>query len=257
MVRHDVVVSGLAGAILALVALPRSALRVRGHVGYVAPGDEGTTASELLGAVAADPVAVALLGGGTVATLLAVGASLWFRPARFDLAVLRSSLTDYSDLLPWLVRLSVGLPLVGAGFAGYYFSPAVIPGTPATATAVRLFGIAVGFLLVFGLATRLTALVGLGGYLAGLVADPTLLLAVEYLPGFLAVLVLGGGRPSADHVLSRLANADGTLYRRVDPVHRTLAPFGRRLAARDDSSRYSSASASASRSSISGRYRNC
>ena len=224
----------LAGAILGSLLLFASTTPVRGHVKYVAPGDEGTTPGDLLGAVAGDPVAVGLLGGGTLAVLLLVGLYLRYRPARFDLAVLRSSLSGYRDLLPWLARLSVGLPLVGAGFAGYFFSPTLTAANPATATAVRLFGITVGFLLVFGLATRLTALVGLLGYLAGLVTDPTLLLAFEYLPGFLAVLVLGGGRPSADHVLGRLADADGTLYRRVDPVHRTLAPIGRRLAGQDE-----------------------
>lgn len=201
------------------------------HVKYVAPGEEPTTAGELLAAVVADPVAIGLLGGGAAAVLGAALGYLRVRPARFDLAVLRSTLSGYHDLLPWLARLSIGLPLVGAGFAGYYFSPAVTATTPTAATAVRLFGITVGFLLVFGLATRFAAVVGLLGYLVGVVVEPTLVLALEYLPGFLAVLILGGGRPSADHVFSRLAAAEGTLYRRVDPVSRTLAPLAQRLAA--------------------------
>lgn len=214
----------LAGtAILLLTSTPASA-----HVRYVAPGDAKTTASELLAAVVADPVALGLLGGGAVGVLLLVAAYLRLRPARADLAVLRSTLVGYRDLLPWLARLSVGLPLVGAGFSSYFFSPAVTLSDP---TVVRLFGITLGFLLVFGLATRLAALAGLLAYVAGVVLDPTLMLAFEYLPGFLAVLLLGGGRPSADHVLSQLAAAEGTLYTRLDPVHRTLSPLGDRLAA--------------------------
>lgn len=210
-------------ALLFLLASPASA-----HVRYVSPGETQATPSDLLAAVA-DPVALGLLGGGALAVLLAVAGYLWVRPARTDLAALRSTLAGYRDLLPWLARLSVGLPLVGAGFSGYFFSPAV---TLADPTAVRLFGIAVGFLLVFGLATRLTALVGLVAYVGGVVVAPSLLLAVEFLPGFLAVLLLGGGRPSADHVLARLAATDGTRYGRLDPVHRTLSPLGDRLSAR-------------------------
>lgn len=210
-------------ALLFLSASPASA-----HVRYVSPGERAATPSDLLAAVT-DPVALGLLGGGALGVALAVTGYLWVRPARTDLAVLRATLSNYRDLLPWLARLSVGLPLVGAGFSGYFFSPAV---TLADPTAVRLFGIAIGFLLVFGLATRLTALVGLLAYVGGLLLEPSLLLALEYLPGFLAVLLLGGGRPSADHVLARLAATDGTLYGRLDPVHRTLSPLGDRFAAR-------------------------
>ncbi|ERH11476.1 MAG: hypothetical protein J07HB67_00483, partial [halophilic archaeon J07HB67] len=75
-----------------------------------------------------------------------------------DLTVARRTLESYRPYLPWMFRLSVGLPLVGAGFAGYLFSPAV-------PTSLRILQVALGFLLLFGLATRWVAVVGLGAYL--------------------------------------------------------------------------------------------
>ncbi|NHX37912.1 MULTISPECIES: DoxX family protein [Halolamina] len=230
MTRHTAI-APLTLAVL-LAAIPGRALA---HVRYVTPSDGGERAAELLAAIAADPLALALLGGGGVGTVAAGAGWLRFRPFRADLAVLRTTLRSYDDLLPWLARLAIGLPMVGAGFTGYLFSPAAtadLLGLPGP--LIRLYGISVGFLLVFGFATRIAALAGLLGYVVGLAFSPALLLALEYVPGFLVILLLGGGRPSADHVFSRLSAAEGTVYQRFDPVRETLAPIGERLAARTD-----------------------
>jgi len=88
---------------------------------------------------------------------------------------------------------------------------------------LRLLLIGVGFFILFGLATRLATAVGLGLYLWALATNPDVVLALEYLPGFLAVFVLGGGRPSADDILQDVAASDATLYGRVDPVHHLKA----------------------------------
>lgn len=220
------------GVALLLAAVPGRALA---HVRYVTPSDGGERLVELLRAIAADPLALALLAGGGLGVAVAGLGWLRLRPLRRDLAVLRSTLRSYDDLLPWLARLAIGLPMVGAGFTGYLFSPVATAhflGLPGA--AIRLFGIGIGFLIVFGFATRLAAAIGLAGYLAGLALSPALLLAFEYVPGFLAIMLLGGGRPSVDHVFARMSAAEGTVYQRIDPVRETLAPIGERLAARDD-----------------------
>jgi uncharacterized membrane protein YphA (DoxX/SURF4 family) len=126
-----------------------------------------------------------------------------------DIAVARRTLASYRPYLPWMLRLSLGLPLVGAGFAGYFISPSVPVGA-------RIFQVGIGFLLLFGLATRLVATVGLVAYLGGLVLFPQLLLASEYVGGFLAILVLGAGQPSADGMVRRLSVTDGTIANRLD-----------------------------------------
>ena len=183
------------------------------HVDYVvdSPADVVNAISFLVG-VLSDPFNAALIGGGAVAVGAGALGYLWVRPFARDREVLRRTLADYDDLVPWMLRLSVGLPLVGAGFAGYFFSPVVhVPG--------RLLQVGVGFLLLFGLATRVVAVAGLLAYLGGLFADPALLLASEYVGGFLAIALLGGGRPSADQMLQEVADAEGTAYGRLDPIH--------------------------------------
>ncbi|NHN59485.1 MULTISPECIES: DoxX family protein [Halorussus] len=196
------------------------------HVKYVvdSAADVGD-ALAFLAEVVSEPFNAALLGGGGLAVAVALVAYLRFRPAERDLEVLRETLRGYDDLVPWMLRLSIGLPLVGAGFAGYFFSPVVN-------AEARVLQVAVGFLLLFGLATRAVALVGLGAYLVGLLAEPALVLASEYVGGLLAVALLGGGRPSADHMLQRVADAEGTLYGRFDPVHRASSWLNDRTASR-------------------------
>jgi uncharacterized membrane protein YphA (DoxX/SURF4 family) len=192
------------------------------HVRYVvdSPADMADALGFLFD-VLSEPFNAALLGGGAVGVLVAMLTYLRFRPAARDLAVLRGTLRSYDDLVPWMLRLSVGLPLVGAGFAGYFFSPVVH-------AEARVLQVAIGFLLLFGLATRAVALVGLLVYLGGLVGDSALLLASEYVGGLLAIALLGGGRPSADQLLQRVADAEGTLYGRFDPVHRVASWLNRR-----------------------------
>jgi uncharacterized membrane protein YphA (DoxX/SURF4 family) len=156
-------------------------------------------------------------------------AYLRYRPARRDVAVFRETVADYRNLLPWLLGLSFGLPLVGAGFSGYLFSPAVPVAGGGAFAPPRLFQVGLGFLLLFGLATRAAALVGLLAYLGTLGVEPELLLANEYVTGMVAIAVVGSGRPSADHVPKTVASTEGTLYGEFDPVHRAAARLGRRF----------------------------
>jgi uncharacterized membrane protein YphA (DoxX/SURF4 family) len=197
------------------------------HVRYVTPGSDPVAVAEFLVSAFTNPFNLAVLGAGAAGVAVTAAAYLRVRPFESDVRAFRAAMREYADLVPWLLRLSIGLPLVGAGFSGYLFSPAVTAGPPAF---VRLFGIATGFLLLFGLATRFVAAYALGAYLAGLVVQPGLLLAFEYVPALAALVVIGGGRPSADEVLAGLAADDRTLYSRVDPVYRRVAsPVARRI----------------------------
>jgi len=212
----------LAGSVLSVSVLGSTA--AAGHVRYVTDDTgEPLNAVEFAVQVLSRPENALLFGGTAVAGLLAVGAYLRVGPTVPDIAVLRETLSGYADLVPWMLRLSMGLPLVGAGFTGYYFSPAV-----RTGPEPLLLGI--GFFILFGLATRVVAAVGLGAYLVGLASRPELLLAIEYVPGLLAIVLLGGGRPSADHMLNAVASAPGTLYGRIDPVHRIAGRFSAAIA---------------------------
>ena len=193
------------------------------HVRYVVDGAPTVRAAKFLAEVLGEPLNAALVGGGGLAVVLAMVAFLRYRPASADVRALRDALSGYQEFVPWMLRLAVGLPLVGAGFAGYFFSPAVQAPT-------RVFQVTLGFFLLFGLATRAVALVGLLAYLVGLAVRPELVLASEYVGGFLGILLVGSGRPSADHMLKEVAAAEGTVYGRFDPLYPVVEWFRDRVA---------------------------
>ncbi|MXR51402.1 DoxX family membrane protein [Halovenus sp. WSH3] len=202
-VRRIAGAAAAGGAVVAGLAEPAAA-----HVDYVTDEDAAGSARELFAAVFSDPVSVAVLLFGSLAVLgLAVG-YLRFAGSLRDITVARRTLQSYQPYLPWMLRLSVGLPLVGAGFAGYLFTPVV-------GADARLLQVGIGFLLLFGLGTRIVAALGLVTYLGALFTVGTpMLLASEYIAGFLAILVVGPGQPSADLMLRRLVVTDGTLLSR-------------------------------------------
>lgn len=173
---------------------------------------------EFVTSVLTDPVNATLLVAGGISVVAFTFIYLRALPSFPDIQIARETLANYADLVPWLLRLSLGLPLVGAGFAGYFFSPAV----PAQS---RIFQVVIGFLLLFGLATRAVAIVALVAYLFVLASTPNLLLASEYVGGLLGIAILGSGRPSADQILQHVASADGTVYGEIDPIHRPAEWF--------------------------------
>lgn len=195
------------------------------HVEYVAPGPgEAIDAVAFVVRTVTDPVVAALFAACGLAITGALLAYLRVAPRVPDVAVLRGTLAGYADLVPWMLRLSMGLPLLGAGFAGYLFSPAV-----ATTGGLRLVLVGLGFALLVGLATRVTAVATLGLYLVTVALHPGALLAMEYVPGLVAIAILGGGRPSADEMFGDVADAEGTLFGRLDPFHRPASVIAARL----------------------------
>ncbi|MDS0284168.1 DoxX family protein [Haloarcula onubensis] len=217
MTRRPAIASVLA-FLAAAVSRP-----VQAHVDYVTDsGPETRDALAFTVQVLSEPFNAALFVGAGLAVVLGVAAYLWVRPTITDIVILREKLASYADLVPWMLRLSVGLPLIGAGFQGYLFAPTVTFNVGAN-PFLRLLFIGLGFLTLFGLATRIVATVGLLTYAWALVTTPTVFIAIEYVPIFLALFVLGGGRPSADDMLQEVASTDGTIYGRVDPIHHLKA----------------------------------
>jgi uncharacterized membrane protein YphA (DoxX/SURF4 family) len=176
------------------------------HVDYVSDRRPAASLFELLGTVLADPLNVLLfaLGGAVGVVAVLAGPRILSIP---DVRMAQRTLASYRPYLGWMLRLSLGLPLVGSGFAGYFISPSV-------PVEFRIPQVMMGFLLLFGLFTRGTAAVGLVAYLVGLAFDSTLFLAFEYVGGFLGILLVGPGQPSADGMLRRVSVTDGTLANR-------------------------------------------
>jgi len=193
------------------------------HVDYVTDEPEDVVqVVEFIVQTLSEPFNAALFAVGTVGAIAAVVAGLWLRGRVPDFRVLATTLDSYRDLVPWMLRLSIGLPALGAGFSGYLFTPVV-------GTDYRIPLIAVGFLLLTGTATRAVALVGLVLWITGAILNPALLLALEFPFAFVAIVLAGPGRPSGDGMLSRLASTPGTYYREVDPVRRITEGVSKRL----------------------------
>jgi uncharacterized membrane protein YphA (DoxX/SURF4 family) len=206
---------------------------VLAHVEYVV-NESGKPLDpvEFLVSVLSEPVNLALFGtGGVIAVGGLVGYLYTYESAPRDIDYLREMLTADADFLPWLLRLSIGLPLVGAGFAGYFISPAVmISADPVISLVTRLFLVGIGFTLLYGIATRLVAAVGLAAYVTvAILVAPEILLASEYFGGFLAIILMGSGRPSVDHLLFRLREEKATLYGGLTPLHDLIGMVDRHL----------------------------
>lgn len=205
--------------LLSLSCLVFLARPVVGHVDYVTdPTGDTVDAMSFVRETLSDPVNAGLFFGAAIAGIVGVSLYLRYRPRIRDIEILREKLATYDDLIPWMLRLSLGLPLVGAGFEGYLFAPTVTF-DPGSNPVLRLALIGIGFCLLFGLGTRIVTTIGMALYLLALTVSPDALLAVEYVPGFIAMFLLGGGRPSADDILLDIASTEGTIYGRIDPVH--------------------------------------
>ena len=207
----------LAAALVGVSLVPGVA---SAHVRYVTSTEQVGEGLAFLTAALADPVNVAALAGGGLAAAAAVVSYRRVRVFDRDVAAFRTVMAEYRDLLPWLLRLGFGLPLVGAGFAGYFLNPVVDPLIGGGVD--RLAQILIGFMIVFGFGTRVAAGVGLLAYLIALPVAPLLVYSLEWIPGFLALVLVGSGRPSADHVFERVASTPGTFYSEVDPVRRVV-----------------------------------
>jgi uncharacterized membrane protein YphA (DoxX/SURF4 family) len=212
-------VSRAVPAVLVAVLVSVVARPVSAHIDYVTdePGAALDGVAFLL-EVLSNPFNAGVLAVSGVVAVATLGVYLYVRPTITDIVILREKLASYADLVPWMLRLSVGLPLIGAGFQGYLFAPTVTFNTGAN-PLLRVLFIGLGFCILFGLATRIVSLVGVATWVWAFSVDAAVVLAVEYVPVFLAIFVLGGGRPSADDMLQEVASTDGTIYGRIDPVH--------------------------------------
>jgi len=166
------------------------------HVDYVTePEPSPDPIGFLLDALAQPGSLVILLLGG----LVVAGAVLaWARWRPLEAARLRfiERTDDYHDYVPWMIRLSVGLVLIGAGLSRALFLPVLhaddLPALLLTGT---------GFLLLLGLAVRPAALLALAAYGVTLVLHPEAVMMFDVAGGLLVAAVLGPGKPSVDDLL--------------------------------------------------------
>jgi uncharacterized membrane protein YphA (DoxX/SURF4 family) len=171
-------------------------LAVVAHVTYITEDEPSPDPIGFLLAVLSEPASWLWLGGGAVLTVAVLAA--WYRLRPLESARLRfvGRAESYRHYVPWMVRLAVGLVLIGAGLNRVVCAPTIeLAGWP------YLLLTAVGFLLLLGFAVRLAALVGLALYGVALLLDPSVLLIFDVAGGLAAAAVLGPGAPSLDDLL--------------------------------------------------------
>jgi uncharacterized membrane protein YphA (DoxX/SURF4 family)/predicted N-acetyltransferase YhbS len=166
------------------------------HVTYVTDAEPSPDPLGWVLQALAEPAVLLPLLAGAVAVGLA--GLLWIR-RRPTVAAWRrfvDQALSYRELVPWMLRLSFGLVLIGAGLSRVTFAPDVIlAGLP----SLLLTGI--GFLLLLGFAVRLAAAAGLVLYGAALVTAPQLVGLFDVFGGLAALVFVGPGRPSLDDLL--------------------------------------------------------
>jgi uncharacterized membrane protein YphA (DoxX/SURF4 family) len=166
------------------------------HVEYVTEPEGSPDPLGFVLDALAQPGSMLVLVAGAVVVLAA--AIAWARRRPLEAAGLRfvERTNAYHEYLPWIVRLSVGLVLIGSGLSRVQ----LLPGLPA-AGIVSLLLTATGFLLLLGLAVRPAAILALGVFAVTLVGNPELVLMLDVAGALGVAAVLGPGRPSVDDLL--------------------------------------------------------
>jgi len=168
------------------------------HVDYVTPpGGPHLDPLQFAASTLRDTNSDLLLAAGAIAVLPLLGWAVLRRGGWAWEQRLTERLDSYRTFLPWILRLSAGLPLVGAGFGGYDFAPDVHQGL----APGRLLGY-LGFLLLLGLFVRPVAAAGLLIYLYALARQPPLPAGSEFIGILAGLLLTGAGRPALDDLLA-------------------------------------------------------
>ena len=169
---------------------------ITAHVDYVTDPSASPDPVGFLLETLADPLALLLIGLGALVLVALVLAWARWRPlesARQRFIVHAGTYTEY---VPWIVRLSAGLVLIGAGLSRVAFMPTIEAAAP-----MALVLTAAGFLILLGLAVRPAALAALALYAVALAGNPALVMMLDVAGALAAVAVLGPGRPSLDDLL--------------------------------------------------------
>lgn len=166
------------------------------HVRYVTEPEPAPDPIGFIIDTLSNPGHLALLAAGALVVVALLWAWARLRPMEDARLRLIARVESYRDFVPWMLRLSFGLVLLGAGLTRVLFAPDVRP--PEWPYLVLS---ALGFLLLLGLAVRPAALIGLLIYLGGLVWQPGLIEIWDVAGGLAALALVGPGLPSVDDLL--------------------------------------------------------
>ncbi len=106
-------------------------------------------------------------------------------------------LNTYHELIPWILRLALGISLIGAGTAGVLISPTITNGS-----VFAFLQVALGFCFLAGFLLAPVSLITIGLYIYALLQEPYLIGNIDFLALALSVLVFHSARPGLDDILN-------------------------------------------------------
>lgn len=169
------------------------------HVGYVVSSEEfashsGTDTPFLL-SVFSQPSNIILMVVTALVLVLLVYIlpkisifSRWF-------ARIEERMDSYGEFIPWMIRLSLGIALIGAAGAHVLVSPISV-----TNSTIALFELILGFAWLAGFLLVPTAFATIGLYLTALVGKAYMIGNLDFLALAVAFLALYNARPGIDDI---------------------------------------------------------
>ena len=172
-------------------------LSAAAHVGYVVSDEEfaahsGSDAPFLLGALA-DPWNILLIALSVVCVLFfyfSLRHARWFRRIADHV---HTQTRSYDELIPWMIRLTLGISLIGAGTAGVLVSPAL-----EGYAQFSFIQILIGFLLMAGFLLGPVSILLIVLYLAALSKSMYLVGNLDFLGLALTLGIIADARPGID-----------------------------------------------------------
>ena len=184
----------------ALASMALAPLTVFAHVGYVVPEHAIRQKSgvdlDFLFSALRDPLNVGLIIG----TIFAI-AAIYFALKRSSLfmdriAFLQNRIGSYLELTPWMMRLSLGIALIGAGTSHALISPAL-----ADAPLFSFAQILLGFLLLAGFLLTPAVLLTILLFLVAIIQNFYLIGNLDFFALAISLLILANPKPGLDDFL--------------------------------------------------------
>ena len=170
------------------------------HVGYVISHDEmllhkGPDALYLLQALA-QPANLVIM----FTTILVVGLLYYFAHKNLFIGTymrdIRFTLTSYYEFVPWILRLALGIALIGSGIHNVLISPLL--GGYAIFSFLQIM---LGFLMLAGFLLVPAAITAFVLYLFAFTRDFYMLGNLEFAAAAIAMIILDNPRPGLDDIL--------------------------------------------------------
>ncbi len=186
--------------ILALFALLVLPLKTFAHVRYVL--EENVDYRTLLGnnwGILKEGMTNTGFVIGTIVSLIVVGIIFELAHTRifkkyFD--GVKARLNSYHELIPWIIRLCLGIALIGAGTGHFHISPIMT-----ASNALASFEVVLGFFFLAGFLLVPSAIAAIAIFISGISQDTYFMGNLDFLALSIGLLVFHSARPGVDDIL--------------------------------------------------------